>query len=166
MSVPWRLQKGGKLMGWYRRVIHRDSRCGIDLSHDSTSIPPVKSAASPQNPIGKSTFSALPGAERRHHKAPLRGALKISAPLRGEPRTFGARRRARSVHPGVETVEKRLNFFKRGCAEPRPHPGRSSPSAVTPSAHPEGAAVPRQPGRVPRRYGTTREIDDATSERI
>ena len=36
MSDQWRLQKGGKLMGWYGRVIHGDSRCGIDLSRDST----------------------------------------------------------------------------------------------------------------------------------
>ena len=91
MSDQWRLQKGGKLMGWYGRVRHGETRCGIDLSRDSTSIPPVKSSVSPQNPIGKSTFSALPGAERRHHKAPLCGALKISAPLRGERRTSGAR---------------------------------------------------------------------------
>ena len=36
MSVPWRLQKGGKLMQVYARVIHGDTRCGIDLSRDST----------------------------------------------------------------------------------------------------------------------------------
>ena len=52
--------------------------------------PPGQIRCITSNPIGKSTFSALPGAERRHHKAPLRGALKISAPLRGERRTSGA----------------------------------------------------------------------------
>ena len=36
MSDQCGLQKGGKLMQRYARVIHGDSRCGIDLSRDST----------------------------------------------------------------------------------------------------------------------------------
>ena len=36
MIVPWRLQKGGKLITMYYRVVHGGSRCGIDLSRDST----------------------------------------------------------------------------------------------------------------------------------